>query len=76
VLQRGRDLVLELGAVDGGSATAGASGVTALDHEVGDDAVEDEVVEVVALREGGEVLAGFGSVVIVEFDGDETLCPG
>jgi len=38
--------------------------------------VEDEVVEVVALREGGEVLAGFGSVVIVEFDGDETLCPG
>jgi hypothetical protein len=35
--------------------------------------VEDEVVEVVALREGGKVLARLGGVVIVEFDCDGAL---
>jgi hypothetical protein len=35
--------------------------------------VEDEVVEVVALREGGEVLARFGRVVVVELDRDGAL---
>jgi hypothetical protein len=31
-----------------------------LDHEVGDDAVDEEVVVVATLGEGGEVLAGLG----------------
>jgi hypothetical protein len=35
--------------------------------------VEDEVVEVIALREGGEVLARFGGVVVVELDRDGAL---
>jgi hypothetical protein len=73
VLQRGRDFVLELGAVDGSSAAAGTRGITALNHKVWDDPVEDEVVEVVALGEGGEVLACLRRVVTVELDGDSAL---
>lgn len=60
MLQLGGDLVLELLAVDGGAAAAGAGGVAGLDHEVGDDAVDEEVVIVAALGEGGEVLARLG----------------
>ena len=41
--------ILELVAVNGGTATAGASGVTGLKHEVGDDAVKDDIVVVAAL---------------------------
>jgi hypothetical protein len=67
------DLVLELVAVDGGAAAAGARGVAALDHEVRDDAVEDCGGEVAAAGEGGEVVAGFGGVGCVELEGDCAL---
>lgn len=67
------DLVVELVAVDGGAAAAGAGGVAALDHEVGNDAVEDGGGVVAATDEGGEVVAGLGGVSGVELDGDGAL---
>lgn len=76
VLERRVDLVLELFAKDGAAATAGAGRVAALDHEVGDDAVEDGGVVVAAADEGGEVLAGLGGVGGVEFDGEGALLCG
>lgn len=57
MLQRGRDLVLELVAVDRSAAAASAGWVAGLDHEVGDDAVDQEVVIVASLSEGLEILA-------------------
>lgn len=57
MLERRADLVLEGVAVDGLAAAPRARGVAALDHEAGDDAVEDHVVVVAALRERREVLA-------------------
>ena len=51
-------LVRELVAKDGAATAAGAGGVAGLEHEVWDDAVEDDIVVVAALGEGGEVLAG------------------
>lgn len=55
--QRGIDLIREFLAVDAGAAAARACWVSALDHEVGDYAVEDCVVVVVARGERCEVLA-------------------
>lgn len=52
------DFILELFAVDRAAPSACAGGVAALDHEIGDDAVEDHVVVVAALCEGCKVLAG------------------
>jgi hypothetical protein len=52
------NFVLELVAVDGSSSAAGAGWVSGLEHEVGDYAVEEEVVVVAAAGEGFEVLAG------------------
>lgn len=49
------DLICKFITIDGGAAAAGAGGVACLDHEVGDDAVDDGVVVIVALGEGGEV---------------------
>lgn len=49
------DFVGELVAVDGAAAAPCAGGVAGLDHEVGDDAVDDGVIVVVALGEGGEI---------------------
>lgn len=69
MLQVGADLVFEFAArEDGFAAAAGSCRVAALDHEVGDDAVEGGVVVVGAGAEGGEVLAGFGGVGCVEFE--------
>jgi hypothetical protein len=51
------DLVFEFLAVNGAASSAGAGRVTGLDHEIGDDAMEDDVVVVSALRKGREVLA-------------------
>jgi hypothetical protein len=51
------ELVLEFLAVDGFAARAGARGVAALDHEVWDYAVEDDVVVFVGCGQRGEVLA-------------------
>ena len=58
VTERVVEFVLELAAEDGLAAEAGAGGVAALDHEVGDDAVEDDVVIFAGVGEAGEVLAG------------------
>ena len=44
VLEGRHELVLELGAVDGRATGTSSSGVTALDHEARNDAVEDDVV--------------------------------
>ena len=55
--ERAVKLVLELCAVDRGAAAAGACRVAALDHEVGDDAVENDVVVFVGVGQGGKVLA-------------------
>jgi hypothetical protein len=57
------DFVLEFLAVDRASSTAGAGGIAGLDHEVRDNAVEDDVVVVASLREGREVLACLGSQI-------------
>lgn len=73
MLQRGVNLVVELVAVDGGAAAPGARRVAALDHEVGDDAVEDGRGVVAALDEGGEVLGCPGGVRGVELEGDGAL---
>lgn len=51
-------LILELFTINGSAATPGTGGVAGLQHEVRDDAVEDYVVVVAALGEGGEVIAG------------------
>lgn len=58
VSQRRVDFVFELFAVDGGPAASCAGGIAALDHEVGNDAVEDDVVVVSAAGERCEVYAG------------------
>lgn len=73
VLERRVNLVGELFAVDGSAAAAGAGRVSALNHEVGDDAVEDGAVVVAAADEGGEVVAGLGGVRCVEFEGEGAL---
>lgn len=61
VLQRRHELVLELAAPDGGTATASTGGVTALDHEALDDAVKYDVVVFASRGQGGEVLASLGT---------------
>jgi len=66
-------LVLELLAVDGGPSTPGACRVSALYHEVRDDAVEDGVGEIVARAKLGKVGAGFWGVGVVKFDCDGSL---
>jgi len=64
VPQARHELVLELGAVDAGAATAGTGRVTALDHEARDDAVEDDVVVLAGAGELGKVLAGLIVTVV------------
>jgi len=61
VPERGNELVLELAAPDGRATTTSASGVTTLDHESLDDAVEDHVVVFAGRGKGGEVFAGLGA---------------
>lgn len=56
VLERAVELVLELATPDGLSATAGACGVAALEHEAGDDAVEDDAVVLACVGEACKVL--------------------
>lgn len=73
VLERSRDLVFEFFAVDGLASATGTGGVAGLDHEVGDDAVEDDIVVVSALGKGSEVFAGTRGMVVVEFDDDVAL---
>lgn len=63
MLQSGIDLILEFLAEDRATATASTRGITGLEHEIWDYAVEDYVVVVAALGEGGKVLAGLRFVV-------------
>jgi len=51
------DFVLEFLAVDRASPTTGAGRITGLDHEVRDDAMEDDVVVIASLREGRKIFA-------------------
>jgi predicted transcriptional regulator len=62
VPERRDELVLELAAVDGRAAATGTGGVTTLDHEALDDAVEDDVVVLAGCGEGGKVLAGLREI--------------
>lgn len=73
MLQGGGYLVFELFSVYRLPSTSRACWITTLDHEVRDNAVEYEVIEVVALGKSREVLARLGSVVIVEFDDNGAL---
>ena len=63
-------LILELSAVDALTARTGAGGVTALDHEILDDAVEDEAIIIALFGQGYEVLDGFGGNLRVKLDGN------
>jgi hypothetical protein len=67
-------LILELGTVDGLASGAVLVGeVTALSHEVGDDAVEGGSLVAKALlssAESPEVFGGLGHDVVVELEGD------
>ena len=67
-------LIFEIFAPDGLAAAASACGVAALDHELLDDAVEDDSVVVAVLTVCGEVFAGLGSDVGEKFECDRTLC--
>ena len=51
-------LIRKLLAVDRIATSAGAGRIAGLEHKVGDDAVEDYVVVIATLSQGGEVLAG------------------
>lgn len=66
MLQGCADLVLKLLAVHGASSAPCPGGIAALDHEVGDDTMEDDIVVVAALREGGEVPTSLQNQVLVE----------
>lgn len=50
MFQASVDFICELFAVDGATALTGSGRIACLKHEVGDDAVEDVVVEVAFLR--------------------------
>lgn len=64
VLEVITDLILEFLAVDGAAAAASASRITGLDHEVGDDSVENDIVVVSSLRESRKVLAGLEELAL------------
>lgn len=67
VLEANRDFVLKLVAIDGAAASPCACRVATLDHEVGNNTVEEGGIEVAAADESGEVGAGLWSVLSVEF---------
>ena len=56
MLQSGVNLILEFLAVNRASSSAGAGRIAGLDHEVGYNAVEDDVVVVASLRERGKIV--------------------
>ena len=70
VFQGGFDFVFELFTIDGITAAACASRVASLDHEIRDDAMEDDVVIVAPLSESREIFASFGRMVVVELQYD------
>ncbi len=74
MLQARIDLIFELFTVDGSTAAAGAGRIAGLQHEVWDDAVEDDVVVVAALGEGGEVGAGLEDKLLAPCNKKRTRC--
>lgn len=58
MLERRVEFVFKLAAEDGATTTTGTSRIATLDHEVGDDAVEYNVVVLARISEAGKVLAG------------------
>ncbi len=54
------NFVLELFAVDGTAPSAGSRGIAGLKHEVGDNAVEYDVIIVAFLRQGCKIIASLG----------------
>lgn len=54
----GMDLVSEFLAEDGAATATGTGGIAGLDHEIRDDAMDEDVVVVAPGGEGGEILAG------------------
>lgn len=62
VLETWDDLILKLAAPDGLPSAACAGWVTTLDHEAGDDAVEDDIVVLAGFGERGKVLARLRSI--------------
>lgn len=73
MFQGSLDLVFEFLAVYRAASAPGAGRVASLNHEVGNNAMEDDIVVVTPLSESRKVLTGFGGVVIVELDHDRTL---
>ena len=63
-------LVVESIAIDASSASPGPRRVSTLNHEVTNDAMEYGAVEVIALRQGHEVLACARGVSSVQLDGE------
>lgn len=55
MLQSRIDLIFELLAVDGSATAAGTGRIAGLQHEIWDYTMEDNVIVVAALSEGGEV---------------------
>lgn len=74
--QRALELVVEIPVPDAGAPFARARRVAALDHEVGDVAVEEEVVVVGFFGELDEVPAGLGGEFRVQFEGYLVRCRG
>lgn len=60
------NLILEFLAVDAGSSPPRARRITALDHEIFDDPVEDDSVIITPLSERGKVPACLWGVLVVE----------
>ena len=58
VLETRIDLIFEIFTVYGSAPAASAGGIASLQHEVWDDAVEDDIVVVAAFGEGSEIIAG------------------
>ena len=54
-----------------GAAHAGAVGAAALDHEAGDDAVEDQTVVEAGVGQGDEVIHALGCDVGIQLAGDD-----
>jgi len=73
VFEAAVELIPELAAPEGLAAATSTGGVTTLDHEVLDDAVEDDAVVVTLPREPGKVLASLGRLISVELDDDVAL---
>ena len=62
MLQPSVNLVLEFLAVNRASSSAGAGRIASLDHKVGYNAVEDDVVVVASLRERGKIVTSLRTV--------------